>query len=995
MAMAADMEVVDDGEQWTLEHLFYGERAEDEMPDADTVHRLLDEYHQTWCMRDVTPQIVGSRIFKVLRIPLDRVGLTWKDIHDQFAKDFIRWRKLDRWTKAHGIHTEGPIRNQLRDIQQVYKMVRQFLIANNTICVRMRNGIPGAADVLPDEQRNNADVMGGQTLVDVDESKLKSWQDSFLKLRSVLAGENFRRAGKQFLTRSVTASGLETQAFEPAMDITTFIDDNTRYDDNFDAWLVHTALGGTHDQMIKYMTERPLAEAPDIEENCHLRSYEGDAYGRGAVIYDAATDMAWPYATKSDWDIMEKRVNAIRKLVYRDDKHFVTKPTAEDVCVVHLKTMFRYDIFAETEELVQDNEMCFLQRTWYEVEAFECYGKKYQLSDYRLVAYMQRAFPDDGDDEPGVWGRSWQRAVGNCYSIGSRWKRCDARPHDGTEIYCDALANALRTRTEFEEGEVAVFRAVTDIPSDAFILTGEDVYFRQAGTLTKLAVRNADAFTRLERFPLGDEFLRENVLDDVTIHETHYIKNVHGHVWVPLYSQERKRRYRLDMETWVALGGTEERVHRRSFVIVKPYAGQRWMQVAFPPEGFQLLSVSDAIGDTLRANLFQGESCLPQEMAKTLALSATVYVRVNDLLFLPITSGCTRTRYMRVHTGRNWRDCPTPQFDKIYDSQSFCMHDKFMLWGQKGRTLFMVHEFDTYQTTFIIIGYGGTGKSTIMIVMQKFWPVHLRGILSSNIEQKFGMSQVLNKGKTRAIYCNEVSEELQLVQEEWQTSCSGEEGSFAVKHEAPWVGVCKAHHFWVGNAFPKHWKNNNNQVSRRLCGVLMDTPIQPRDGNVMEEIDKIMDVVQRKMVLAYFDMVDQYGTIDPMSRPERLPPAFEAFYKNGRGLSNPVELFIDESLGVKFYIRLGVDAEGRGLMMETHLFRDEYLAWRGKRSDFTRIPSVSSDKYMPPLRERGIYELTSKKIRTSDGNGGYVIKTTNVLCGIALCGVEPPEPVHD
>jgi len=931
--MAVDMEVVD-GNAWTLEHLFYGARAEDEIPDADDVRRLLGEYHQVWCMHDVTPQTVTSRIFEVLRIPPNRMGLTWKDIHEQFSRDYIRWRKLERWSgdNVHGILTEGDVRDQLRDVQQVYGMVRQFLIHNNTICSRMRHGIAGAADVLPDEERR--DVMGGQTLVDVDETKLKSWQDSFLKLRKVLAGENFRRAGKHFLTRSVTASNLETQAFETAMEITTFIDDNTRYDYNFDAWLVHTASGGTHDQMIKYMTERPVAEAPDIEENCHLRSYEGDALGRGAVIYDAATDMAWPYAMRPYWKFMEARVNEIRKLVYRDDKHFVTKPSPEDVCVVHLKTAFRYDTFAETEELVTDNEMCFLQCAWYEAEAFECYGEEYQLTDYRLVAYMQRAFPDGGDDEPGVWGRSWQRAVGE--------------PTD--------KMTELRTRSPIV----------------------------------------VDSLTKLERFPLSDEFLRENVLDDVVITETHYVKNASGQVWVPLYSQERKRRYRMDMEMWVALGGKEERVHRRSFVIVKPYAGQRWMQVASPPEGFQLLSVSDAIGHRLLANLFRGESCLPEETAKTLALDATVYVRVHDIVLVPITDGCTRTRYMRVHTGRNWRDCPTPQFDKIYDSQSFGMHDKFMLWGKKGRTLFTVHEFDTYQTTFIIIGYGGTGKSTIMLVMQKFWPVHLRGILSSNIEQKFGMSQVLNKGKSRAIYCNEVSEDLQLIQEEWQTSCSGEEGSYAVKHETPWVGTCKAHHFWVGNAFPKHWKNNNNQVSRRLCGVLMDTPIQPRDGNVMEEIDRIMDVVQRKMVLAYVDMVDQYGTIDPMSRPDKLPPAFEKFYNNGRGLSNPVELFIEECAGVKFYIRIGVDPVwNRGLLMETHLFRDEYIAWRATRSDLARIPSVSSDKYMPPLRERGICELTKVKIRTSDGNGGYTITVTNVLCGIALCGVEPPERVYD
>jgi hypothetical protein len=150
----AGMEVVE-GEPWTLEHLFYGARAEDEMPVVDDVRRLLHEYYEMWCMKDVTPQTVVSRIFEIMRIPDDRPGLTWTDIHDQFLQDFIRWRKLDRWATAHDIHTEGDVRDQLRDIQQVYKMVRQFLIANNTICARMRNGIPGAADVLPDEERNN------------------------------------------------------------------------------------------------------------------------------------------------------------------------------------------------------------------------------------------------------------------------------------------------------------------------------------------------------------------------------------------------------------------------------------------------------------------------------------------------------------------------------------------------------------------------------------------------------------------------------------------------------------------------------------------------------------------------------------------------------------------------------------------------------------------------------------------------------------------------
>ena len=69
--------------------------------------------------------------------------------------------------------------------------------------------------------------------------------------------------------------------------------------------------------------------------------------------------------------------------------------------------------------------------------------------------------------------------------------------------------------------------------------------------------------------------------------------------------------------------------------------------------------------------------------------------------------------------------------------------------------------------------------------------------------------------------------------------------------------------------------NNNNQVSQCLCGVLMDTPIQPLTVTM---IDRSWTWCSANTV-SHFDMVDQYGTIDPMSRPERLPPCLAAFYK--------------------------------------------------------------------------------------------------------------------
>ena len=67
------------------------------------------------------------------------------------------------------------------------------------------------------------------------------------------------------------------------MEIATFIDDNTLYDDNFDAWLVHTAAGSTHDQMI-------IHDGASLRRHPTLRRIATSvcrATCRVAAIYDA------------------------------------------------------------------------------------------------------------------------------------------------------------------------------------------------------------------------------------------------------------------------------------------------------------------------------------------------------------------------------------------------------------------------------------------------------------------------------------------------------------------------------------------------------------------------------------------------------------------------------------------------------------------------------------------------------------------------------------
>ena len=176
-------------------------------------------------------------------------------------------------------------------------------------------------------------------------------------------------------------------------------------------------------------------------------------------------------------------------------------------------------------------------------------------------------------------------------------------------------------------------------------------------------------------------------------------------------------------------------------------------------------------------------------------LTVSSFIRLSDVILVPsITPGMQprvvvplltdeiksyswyedEGRYFMVDTGRTWMDIDTKEIDHIYNCQNFTHHDRWFIYAMKGRTLFRVGEMDTHQMTLFFEGYGGCGKSTVVLAQQRFHPSHRRGVLSANIEPLFGMSQVMKEGEAEVIYCNEAASELNLKQEEWQVSTSGE-----------------------------------------------------------------------------------------------------------------------------------------------------------------------------------------------------------------------------
>jgi hypothetical protein len=188
------------------------------------------------------------------------------------------------------------------------------------------------------------------------------------------------------------------------------------------------------------------------------------------------------------------------------------------------------------------------------------------------------------------------------------------------------------------------------------------------------------------------------------------------------------------------------------------------------------------------------------------------------------------------------------------------------------------------------MGTGGCGKSTIMKAQMKFWPSHLRGIISANMQQKFGLGDCAG---CTVCFCSEVTRQFGLMQEEWQNCSSKEAVSLAVKFKSTIKMDWIAPFMWAGNADPDY-NNSSGQVSRRLAGVRMLKPVRPRDGDMGRNIEACLGHLQRKEVLAYWEFRRLIGKTDPMSEPDHLPPAFKEYYQNSLRQSDPIVEFITD-----------------------------------------------------------------------------------------------------
>lgn len=208
----------------------------------------------------------------------------------------------------------------------------------------------------------------------------------------------------------------------------------------------------------------------------------------------------------------------------------------------------------------------------------------------------------------------------------------------------------------------------------------------------------------------------------------------------------------------------------------------------------------------------------------------------------------------------DWYDIPTPHFQSILDYQEFpeevCRWMYILLCG---RLLHEVSELDEWQVMPFLKGKAKTGKSTILTrVCKQFFHTLDVGVISNNVESKFGLSAV--DGKMLFI-APEVSEKFQLEQCDFQTMISGEDTSVAVKFQTAKAVRWTVPGAMAGNQSPGY-SDNQGSISRRLIVFAFRNKVKKGDTQLGKKLDGEISAIIKKGNRAYIEAVNKYGKCD-------------------------------------------------------------------------------------------------------------------------------------
>ena len=284
-----------------------------------------------------------------------------------------------------------------------------------------------------------------------------------------------------------------------------------------------------------------------------------------------------------------------------------------------------------------------------------------------------------------------------------------------------------------------------------------------------------------------------------------------------------------------------------------------------------------------------------------------------------------------------------------------------------GRLLHDLNTFDSWQIMPFLKGKAGTGKSAIGMVAQSFFQPAQVGVVSNNIEPKFGLSMIADRF---IMLCLEVKKDFQMDQGEFQSIVSGELVQLAVKNKEAYQKKWTAPGLFCGNEWAKY-QDAQGSIARRLALFNFSFRVKDKHSKPSlqsEIISQELGALLVKCNMAYREQADIKKGQDIW---KILPDYFKHQREQLQIETDPLMATIHDA--TIFELKAG------GLVA-LHDFKKEYaLKWKQIRGN-PYAEQLTEEKWGPVFGDLGL-ELVYQK-RVDPALGGSEARLDNWILGL-------------
>tara|TARA_B100000902_G_C27319285_1_gene923282 strand:+ start:280 stop:2181 length:1902 start_codon:yes stop_codon:yes gene_type:complete len=241
--------------------------------------------------------------------------------------------------------------------------------------------------------------------------------------------------------------------------------------------------------------------------------------------------------------------------------------------------------------------------------------------------------------------------------------------------------------------------------------------------------------------------------------------------------------------------------------------------------------------------------------------------------------------------------CPT--FKSLLDYQELPEDVQRWLCVFMGRKCFNLGDLDNWQCLLYLLGQAGTGKSTVLMkILQKWYDEEDVGIISNNIDTKFGIKPHVNKFMVLA---PEISENFKMEQTDWQLLVEGGRNTYSEKYKNDETIEWKLHMTMGGNKIMRY-KNNSESVSRRTVVVNFWKKVVKTDTAIDKKLSKEMPAIMKLCISAYYSAIREHGVKGIW---DILPKYFHENKEDMEQTTNSLQNFLKSGkiiYGDKYYV---------------------------------------------------------------------------------------------